>query len=118
MGYGTNSSAPMSQVVPVGRGSPSKSVGGAPVQVPASIAGEGGQGSPKPAAALRACDLSLFRTWERDRRVHCSGRRARVPTGGALNRIGRVRSRSILAAEEPDAPGRTASRARACLTAI
>ena len=40
MGYGTNSSAPMSQVVPVGRRSPSKSVVGAPVQVPASMQGE------------------------------------------------------------------------------
>src|SRR5262249_10945938 len=38
--YGTNSSAPMSQLAPVGRGSPSKSVVGTPLQVPVSMAGE------------------------------------------------------------------------------
>ena len=40
--YGTNSSAPMSQLAPVGRGLPSKSVVGAPVQVPVSMHGEPG----------------------------------------------------------------------------
>ena len=40
--HGTNSSAPMSQPTPLGRGSPSKYVVGAPVHVPASMAGEPG----------------------------------------------------------------------------
>src|SRR5207249_1526689 len=40
--YGTNSSAPMSQPAPVGRGSPSKSVVGAPMHVPVSMQGEPG----------------------------------------------------------------------------